>query len=1142
MASLALAVAGSYIGGAMAGGTAAVAFGMTGAQLGWMGGAMLGSVLFPPKMPDGPRLDDLSVQVSSYGASITRLWGTSRIAGNVIWSTDLVEHAQEQGGKGGGSYTSYSYTCSFAVSLCEGPITSVRRMWADGKLIYDVSTGNEGLQKGFSASSVVFYTGTETQEVDPTIQMDKSDTPAYRGQAYVVISDLALEHFGNRIPNLTCEVVHGIETERMPSLIVSEPGAITGKCAIDPYTGNVWCPGRVDGMAAVIVYDPVKKTVIDRIPLGTDYGSGLVDAIEFIPQSGLMMIMSDQRADVYDPISRKQFALGTINWQALHGYLCGPPPYYYPGIFSGANDTQGGFIQTTIGSYVPWPSVNPHFDAYSRVYDQWVVDSPCGDDPDSEMGTDMLINLVLNDYVYVSTLYIECNGAAYTVAAQSDAVEVHAWDGYVVDFQEAYPHEPLELIAFDLPGTLRDVGQWIAFDAKRHRILIATEMAANGVYPLIWLEGSGTPTSFMRMGCVELPQPPQSIGSLRSFYYHQGTDKYLASWSITNRITVHNADTLAIEYNLRTDPNANGSWGQAFWFFELPDWPDRAFWSGGYGDIMGLHRVWWGPQVEPASAKLSSIVTDLSLSVGLSAEQIDVTDLSDDVFGFVIARQGTARSAIEQLMMAFLFDAVESEGKVKFVKRGRAVALTIDQTDLGIHLGGAPVPTLLPLSRADEATLPRTVTIKYPNYAADYQTSAQCAKRLTGRAESEITADLPVVMSDVYARSVADAALFSAWVARTTVSWATSLKHAQLEPTDLVMIQGNAIRITKRTLDRTLLRYEGAFDTGVSLVGGALASAGDTPTQSITKNALTFLLLADTAMLRDADDDAGYYMALCGYELPWPGAALYKSWNDGVSWGQIASTTIAASIGVATNILGEFPDNTFDEFNTLSVRLVSGTLASTTKLSVLNGDNLAILGNEILQFKRAVLESDGTYTLSGFLRGRRGTSTANHSISQRFLLVTAGAVFRDKIPAGDIGLDRLYIATTLGDSLKRAAAVSFRPNGAGLLPLSPVLLGGGRDAGGNLTIKWVRRTRLGGEWRDLTDAALGEVTELYSVEIYNNAYYQLVTRTLAATQPSLIYTAVQQIADFGSVQPIVYVRVYQQSETAGRGSVLEGEI
>ena len=83
---------------------------------------------------------------------------------------------------------------------------------------------------------------------------------------------------------------------------------------------------------------------------------------------------------------------------------------------------------------------------------------------------------------------------------------------------------------------------------------------------------------------------------------------------------------------------------------------------------------------------------------------------------------------------------------------------------------------------------------------------------------------------------------------------------------------------------------------------------------------------------------------------------------------------------------------------------------------------------------------------------------------------------------------------------------------------------------------------MGGEWRDLTDAALGEVTELYSVEIYNNAYYQLVTRTLAATQPSLIYTAVQQIADFGSVQPIVYVRVYQQSETAGRGSVLEGEI
>ena len=54
-----------------------------------------------------------------------------------------------------------------------------------------------------------FYPGTDTQDPDPTIEADMGvgDTPAFRGWSYVVFSRLALERFGNMIPNMMFEVV-----------------------------------------------------------------------------------------------------------------------------------------------------------------------------------------------------------------------------------------------------------------------------------------------------------------------------------------------------------------------------------------------------------------------------------------------------------------------------------------------------------------------------------------------------------------------------------------------------------------------------------------------------------------------------------------------------------------------------------------------------------------------------------------------------------------------------------------------------------------------------------------------------------------------------------------------------------------------
>jgi hypothetical protein len=115
-------------------------------QLGWIAGAAIGGLVFPHKGPsvEGPRLGDLSVSSSAYGMPIPILYGTMRVAGNMIWSSGIREHRHKEkvGGKGGGGQTniSYTYTASFQMALSEGPADDVLRIWADSKLIYDKTT------------------------------------------------------------------------------------------------------------------------------------------------------------------------------------------------------------------------------------------------------------------------------------------------------------------------------------------------------------------------------------------------------------------------------------------------------------------------------------------------------------------------------------------------------------------------------------------------------------------------------------------------------------------------------------------------------------------------------------------------------------------------------------------------------------------------------------------------------------------------------------------------------------------------------------------------------------------------------------------------------------------------------------------
>lgn len=201
MAQLVIAAAGAWAGSSLITGTV---LGMTGAQIGWMAGSLLGSALTPKQKSEGPRLNDLRVSGTEYGQPIPWVAGSPRISGQIVWASNRRETAKtEEVGKGGGAeYTTYTYDVDLLILLTENQISGVSRIWLNGELVYGEGTTKENVW-----ADLRVYTGASDQLPDPTYEaaVGAADAPAYRGRGCVFIQGLQLGSSGN-IPNLTFEV------------------------------------------------------------------------------------------------------------------------------------------------------------------------------------------------------------------------------------------------------------------------------------------------------------------------------------------------------------------------------------------------------------------------------------------------------------------------------------------------------------------------------------------------------------------------------------------------------------------------------------------------------------------------------------------------------------------------------------------------------------------------------------------------------------------------------------------------------------------------------------------------------------------------------------------------------------------------
>jgi hypothetical protein len=1148
MAVLAVAGLGAF-------GTAALGLGW---QAGWLLGGLVGQALFGPRLPDqeGPRLTDLSVTSSAYGAPIPICYGTMRMGGNMIWSTGLIETSSTErvGGKGGArgqKVTSYSYRASFAIGFGEGPADQVLRIWADGKLIFDrtggITTGQTIARPGFRMR---FYPGDETQLPDPAIvaREGAGNVPAHRGLCYIVFEDFELADFGNRIPQITAEITY----RAVASFPVQRLQFIAG---------------------------PV--TTIVRAELAVDWERGR----GFLVGSGGL----------------RRFALRTMsedrNVATADIFAIDPGSFGASDIFCGSD----GFIYCTVGTGNSRPIVRIDPDAMREVARFGVNSSGLSNGSTNFTITIRYATIRIGDRTYLLT----ANGTGPTHLGLLQAEEMrYFW----------HENATGQSIASLTGGSERE--GWVLSGSanlgRLHRIRIVDEVFVTVTREIVLeftpadIDPAATSFAgtFSTLGAGDfggLNFDP-SDGGLVFWCGVNGANfsgrQYVVKWrprlglvwrtqvaiwpsAFANRGPVSSARLTGRSFAITRDLS-NGRWRilqldlqTGAILLDADGWLNGASALGGaqvydgvsdsiiaYDPRGGFSRLWIGRFGADGTA-LSGIVADLCARGGLALPDIDVSELTASLPGYVVGRQSTIRAALEPLAQAFFFDGVESDERLAFRNRGRAPALSINPRHL-IRLDASSGEAWRE-RRIQEVELPARVNILYMDNATDYAQGTQTAKRVerpgaTMASRNQLSLELPMALAAAQAKSIAARRLYTAWIERSTYEARLPGDYLRLEPTDVIAItlpSGASLiaRLERVDLGADLSIAIQARSQEAAEYAPALAADGGIgrPVQSVDFETQTQLFLPDIPLLRDVDAPSGLasrrYILMSGFGAgEWPGGAAYRS-VDSVGWELVASSGNAAAWGVLQSVL-PVPAAVFatdeDSVLALSMAVGAGRLESVTQEAMLNGANAALLLRadgtpELVQFREVEPVAGGGFVLRGLLRGRRGTdvfAATPHPVGTRFILLEPATLEATLFALGEIGLLRQWRAVGRGGDFDLAPTVGSIALGRDLMPYAPVHLKA-RLVSTGVEISWARRTRIGGDLRDGTGTVpLSEASEAYALDILSappGSAGSTVLRTLTTTVPLTIYSNADIAADFGAAPGSLTLSVAQISAAIGRG-------
>ena len=1007
------------------------------ALTGWVVGSTIGSLIDlrdagSQRTQEGQKITDFKGFNSKYGIAIPRGYGTVRLGGNMIWNSDVTEienldtTCQSQkvffffSIENCLTVQTFRYFQSAAIGLAEGPACNIRRIWADGKLVHDSRPVLPGPDNDFAeratpttisqASFITAcnpddagpfrkYLGFPNQQIDWEIleALSPDNSPsgldeayAFRNLVYLMVSGLELEPFGYRLPSFTAEVHFQNCTDYYTTYLPESTVQVKNNWGT-AFVGYPWS-NKVHGHPELLWAQNSGTRVLwnvrtheivfqDEGDIGGQirYGrrelsphfwgmSGqFYNANDFVvyPQNFFTLRIGKGQTFVGAAASLRVGRMGGSRWDhKRHGFWWG----------AGLGSTFG-FMPLTVASF---PAPNEVVDGIDTISTGFEVSVP-------------VTGQLVQDF----------EGGTYPISA----------------WQQETSNWRVEGIELD-----KDCNAWFYLNhpgnsnSKLYKIAEAAEGALQKVTPTgIQIRNSVGSPVYMN-NCAYDPYSD-------SFVFFNGFNMY--------RVTREDIDAVIDASGTFIDLPANGTVGFHIGGLSNGTQDDPGWWhniQSGYismGGADGLGRHNWvhigtmtvgPPEFEHLHAgtnvgasqptvhfphlsathvgsfgmkqwrgdspgvPLSDIVTDLLVKTDgdnrarLTTADIDVTELTDTVKGFVLNSQITGRGAIEILQQAYFFDAVESDGKIKFPKRGRAATFAVNEDDLAAHsFDSIKDDRVEPITyvRQSQAELPRELAINYADKDYDFLQSTQRARKVYGFDESNTSINLPVVLDKDEAAQIADILLSEAHITRTSeFTFRMGPSELRIDPADVGTVTMRDGTVHNVRVMQTNIGANGIIEAYAALENADIYSSTATGEsdlvvgEPITNDNMVALIFDVTT--RPLYNEAGLNQFVIvggiGSYGRFCGTGCHYTWLDYPSQQPSLNSCVGpyeeescVTWGYVSNEVGH-PDpyiasNVPDPDTTITLSILGGATPTTKTLAeALGGLALIVIGDEIIGY------------------------------------------------------------------------------------------------------------------------------------------------------------------------------------------------
>ncbi len=1154
------------------------------------------------------------------------------------------------GGGGGGTQITYEYYASFAAAFGRGPAEDVLRMWADGKLIYDATGTGGGTSSSAPTFNFRFIKGGANTSVDPLIKEsinrrlagkpdvnegngpqsdyrtmndliaetsasgdprsaiytsylttlknnaeagspdipDYQFTPAYKELCYIVFDDMPLADFGNRIPNITAEIVWTSDAEvsvddttveTQINEISADTTPPTSTMGVDRFAQALLIKSgtrirRFSASGAAETFEREATQTLSAAPEDPGQSqktvTSTVQSILAADTNGDFLVRLSRTGDTTAPILGKVAnssleilggATGSGSWYSFSiPTMTADAASITHAASAGRNSSRHIMLGCTAAGKLYCYDVGG-----SSVTVNW-GDTTAAQPSFTGLGDGPMVPGGGADGD-TFTYWLADNGTNWTLYK----INVKFSGGALLG--TGHDENPFSINTPNISVTTIDTG------------LVGTEAPRSIIYD----EGTGNLLALFNVGGAgRIKQyDPDAAGNFADPYLQYSEDLTLAPPNQTSGMQRSSPAGSFIGYadgndaclvnvadgseNVMTDVLSGSASADAQVFVgnssALYTWIDGVPYRVQFSQ---LNRSLY-------ATDLSTVITDICRRTGMENDEFDVSDIATkfDVRGYTIARGSSGRKALENLLMAYFVDGIETDWTVKFVERTTAPVRTIQEDELG-PVKSPTGDVALMESRQPEYDLPSEIAMIYTDQDRDYQQGSAHYRRTAQPApvmhsHKTENVEMPLVLLEHEARDIVQRLMFLTWMSRDTSKMRLAWTHADLDPSDVIAIQlkdGRTLtdRIGKVTMGANFEIEAMAARSGDPVYTQAdMAAIGSSnvPTTSIQTPAFAKMFVFDIPLIYDYHDTGRsgnrYYMAV-GSDTPlFISADIYGSLDNSafiafnsatvdVTWGQIVGNALSAPRALWTT-------DTDNEIR-VSLSVDNGDVNSITIDQLLNGSNLALIWNqtngvaEIIQFKDVVDNGDGTVTLSHLLRGRRGTDWAvgEHQTGEFFILLSEAAVLSEVQSLSLLNTNQYFKAVSRGNLLGAVPSVATAMTGADLKPYAPSHLERSDD-GTDLTITWNRRSRIGGEWNmvgtGVETVPLNEDSEAYEFYILpstagaldnfnpTDASTYLERRNL--TSETVTITA----ADLGtygySLLDTFQCAVYQVSAQVGRG-------